>query len=570
MAVWLSAEVYETNTSVINNTSDVVVNLYVSWNYGSWNHTYPGGAVYIDGTEHTFWNSFNLYNTDTGTELLASFSQTVAHNADGTKTVSCSAWYATQVSSGTIGWSADKVLATIPRASTPTLNYPSITMGDTMTITTNRASSSFTHTLSWKFGSRSGTIATGVGASTTWQVPLSLSAEIPTTTSGTGTITCKTYNGSTLVGTTNISFTAVVPASVKPVLGDVTFTETVAGLATDFGVFVQGKSKVRIDIKALGGDAGTSIKSIVVTANGQRLTGVVSVNQFQYSTSVTTDALRASGTNSVVIVLTDSRGRTTSATRTISVVAYSAPSITKFSVERCNASGQSDYEGTRVKCTFAFSISPVSNKNQKYYEIVYRKVGDENWSAITSGQVYTLDTSVISSAAFDADYSWEVKLDVFDYFDEAASTITVPTAFTLVDYRATGRGIAFGKVSEKNAFEVAIPLDIQAGFVEDGRINATLKNSWVNYSSGYRPASYYRDPAGVVHLAGLIKGGTTSAETVLFTLPAGYRPSVAEKFFCVSMNAICVIDVYNNGDVAIKAGANAGWVSLSGVSFKAG
>lgn len=66
-----------------------------------------------------------------------------------------------------------------------------------------------------------------------------------------------------------------------------------------------------------------------------------------------------------------------------------------------------------------------------------------------------------------------------------------------------------------------------------------------------------------------IVSGATTAETVIFTLPVGYRPRVSEKFFGVSSNAICVIDVCETGNVAIKTGANAGWLSLSGISFRA-
>ena len=46
------------------------------------------------------------------------------------------------------------------------------------------------------------------------------------------------------------------------------------------------------------------------------------------------------------------------------------------------------------------------------------------------------------------------------------------------------------------------------------------------------------------------------SDTVIFTLPLGYRPALPEKFLAVSNNAICVIDVRETGDVVIKTGAN--------------
>ncbi|MBF7097572.1 hypothetical protein IWB18_10550 [Alkalibacter sp. M17DMB] len=88
-------------------------------------------------------------------------------------------------------------------------------MGNAVTINTNRASTSFTHTISYSFGTASGTIATGVGASYAWTVPLSLVSAI-SGSSGTCTITLKTYSGATLVGTKTATMTLVKPAVTTP------------------------------------------------------------------------------------------------------------------------------------------------------------------------------------------------------------------------------------------------------------------------------------------------------------------------------------------------------------------
>lgn len=93
---------------------------------------------------------------------------------------------------GDFSLSGSLALTTIPRASTPSVS--GTTIGSTMTITTNRASSSFTHTLTYSIGSYSGTIATGVGASTTWTIPATLANAIPNNTSGTLSISCTTYS----------------------------------------------------------------------------------------------------------------------------------------------------------------------------------------------------------------------------------------------------------------------------------------------------------------------------------------------------------------------------------------
>lgn len=96
----------------------------------------------------------------------------------------------------------------------------------------------------------------------------------------------------------------------------------------------------------------------------------------------------------------------------------------------------------------------------------------------------------------------------------------------------------------------------------------TLKNNWVNYGGAWAPASYWKDSCGMVRLNGLIKNGTTSAGTILFTLPVGYRPSKKEKCMCCSGAALCILEVDASGNVSISFGATSGWLSLSGIAFR--
>ena len=94
-------------------------------------------------------------------------------------------------------------------------------IGSAPTIQISRNSSSYTHTLTYEFGSLSGTIATKTSDTTitSWVLPTSFYAEIPNAKSGTGTITCNTYSGDTLLGTKTCSFTATTNESLcKPTL----------------------------------------------------------------------------------------------------------------------------------------------------------------------------------------------------------------------------------------------------------------------------------------------------------------------------------------------------------------
>lgn len=74
---------------------------------------------------------------------------------------------------------------------------------------------------------------------------------------------------------------------------------------------------------------------------------------------------------------------------------------------------------------------------------------------------YTLSTSIITGAVFSVDSAYDVRLSVTDYFTTTRKTVEIPTAFTLLDFNASGRGVAFGKVSEvADGMEVGLDMSI--------------------------------------------------------------------------------------------------------------
>lgn len=97
-----------------------------------------------------------------------------------------------------------------------------------------------------------------------------------------------------------------------------------------------------------------------------------------------------------------------------------------------------------------------------------------------------------------------------------------------------------------------------------------LLNGFVNYGSGHATAAYYKDKMDVVHLRGLVDLGSDPDNLVIFTLPAGYRPSTSSRLVFTALNndAICRVDVHANGNVQVITGST-GWISLEGIRFRA-
>lgn len=445
--------------SVANNTSSVTVKVQLVSTGSSYtinSSATKSGSVTINGTKYTF--SFTAALSGNQTKTLYTKTVTVAHKADGTKTCSFSTTCGINVTLGgtyygNVTASGTGTFDTIARASSIASVTSSVSVNGTNSVTVeiSRKSSSFTHTVVFSFGSYSKT-TTGVGTSTSYAIPTSWLNAIPNATSGTAKVTVTTYSGSTKIGSAvSKNFTLTVPSSVVPTISGVTMAEAVSGLAAKFGAYVQNKSKIAVKITAAGAYSST-IKAYKTTIQGANFTAA----------SFTSGILTKSGTSTATITVTDSRGRTASTTRSITVIAYAAPKITAFQGFRCLADGTENYEGTYLNAKVSFSISPVGSKNDKTYTVEYRLKNTETWTVLTSGSVYALNTNVISaSGMMGIDSSYDVRLKVQDYFATVQSVIEIPTAFTLLDFNASGRGLAFGKVSEiENGMEIDMDMSI--------------------------------------------------------------------------------------------------------------
>ena len=96
--------------------------------------------------------------------------------------------------------------------------------------------------------------------------------------------------------------------------------------------------------------------------------------------------------------------------------------------------------------------------------------------------------------------------------------------------------------------------------------NASLQNSWVVSTR----AVYYKDSDGIVHVEGRIASGTVAADTLLFTLPTGFRPANSERFIIDANGSLGRIYVEPDGDVRDLGGTcSAAGTSLNSICFRA-
>lgn len=389
----------------------------------------------------------------------------VPHNADGTwKNGTYYGRWRFNVPLGgahntpTCGWTnftIDGEIPTIPRATTPTLSAGTVAVGSAVTINLPRASSSFTHNVTYRFGNATGTINSNAGTSCSWTPPVSLAQQIKTSTSGIGTITVQTKNGSTVIGTKTINITLTVPASVVPTISAHTAVETTANLATKFGALVQSKSTLKVTTTAAGAQ-GSTITAYKTEVEGRSYTG----------NPCTTAALSKAGTVAVKTTVTDSRGRTASHTVNVTVIAYSPPGIATSAVARTSD------EATTGKFDYSYSISPVGNKNDKSFAIQY--LNGSTWTDITRLSTdYSKTGSVTSGAIFGVDATTRVRFVAKDYFSEVVIEREVGPTFTLMNLGAGGKSLAIGMLSANDGyFEVGLPFRLggQQSYAQPGKL----------------------------------------------------------------------------------------------------
>lgn len=448
--------------NVSANTSAIQVSIAL---INDWSLQVSGrtdNRITIDGTTQTF-SSPGVYST--GTHQFNTVSQVVNHNSDGTKTLTITAvYYIRATLSGTyydsITATATITLDTIPRASTVTA--PDGTIGTALTLTVNRASTAFVHTLTYSFGARSGTIASRTtSTSISWTPLMSLCNQIPNAISGTCTITCTTYNGTTQIGTSTSYLTLTVPSSVVPTISDLIVTRVDGDVPPNWGVYVATKSKATVTIQGAAGSYGSTISSYSITGGGYSSS----------ESSLTTGFLNSSGTITFRARVTDSRGRFSDyATVSITVQSYSVPSFTSYESDRCTSDGVLSGDGTYIQALNRFRYSSCNGHNSVTTQIEYKRSTESTWTT-DSGNFSSNVACIFGGGLISTEYSYDIRYTLTDAFSSVSVLDVVSTAAVFMDFKAGGTGIAFGKVAEDDGMDV----DMNAHFRRDVTLDSDLK-----------------------------------------------------------------------------------------------
>ena len=435
--LWDYCQDITNNQTKISMKSLRVASLKSGYNFYS-DIPFECGFGDFDGSHHSERKTIRVGSQQTVVLDFGHRHSIVNHNSDGTWNSGYCGWWCFKTGLTTynipnVDWTPfyPDGIPTIPRATNPSLSKSTVEMGTSVTVNLPRATSSFTHNISYKFGDSTGTISSNAGTSASWSVPLTLAEQIKNSTSGTGTITVQTKNGNSVIGSKTLNITLTVPESVKPTISAQTVSEATANLASKFGAFVQLKSTFNVAVTASGAQ-GSTITSYLTECEGRTYTG----------NPCTTSAVSGSGNVTITTTVTDSRGRTASVSKTVSVLAYHPPGISTSSVTRTSD------DALTGKFEYGFSISPLGNKNGKVFSIQYLK--GSTWTELLrvtdsyekANQTYT------SGSIFSVDSTTKVRFIAQDWFTEVIIEREVSPTFTLINWGANGKSMAFGMVSK--------------------------------------------------------------------------------------------------------------------------
>lgn len=452
-----------------NNISNIYVEVTLQRNDGYagsyWNLYEDRNSVYLDVNGSRVVSKNMKIDTRNGALVtLASWSGNITHNADGSKTVAVGGGFtfqSTTLSSGSV--SDNFVLSTIPRKSDFSLSASSIQAGQSITVTISPASSSFTHRVVYTFGSNNSTSSLSAGSKTsTKTIPLSWLSAIPNNTAGTASVKVETLSGGTVIGEVTRYFTVTCPSSVVPSISSVPVVRIDNNVPSGWGIYVKGESQAQVSVSGASGIYGSTITGWQISGAG------FSSN----SSTLTTGVLNTAGSYTFTVRVTDSRGRSASATSaSITVEEYSPPALTVEEVFRCNADGTRNDGGNYLSVKADMTVSTLGGKNAGVLSYRIARVGQSpgDYVSITPGTA-----AIVPNVS--SDYSYTLYLRVADQIHSSETTMDIATAAVTMNFSEGGNGIGIGKVSERDGLEVAWPAYFESD-VSIGSITGLLKGT---------------------------------------------------------------------------------------------
>ena len=320
----------------------------------------------------------------------------------------------------------------------------------------------------------------------------------------TGTFNLSTWSGSTQIGSTT-SKTATVQttaANSAPTFTGFTYVDgnsTSIAVTENNQILIGGISTITATATAATAKNSATIKSYSLVFG--------STTASSTTTTITTGTITNTGTVALTVSAVDSRGYSTSQTVNVTSLPYSKIVFKTNSIRRVN-----EVENT-IQLAFTgemkdITINNVDKNSVQVCQYRYKKTSDNNygsWTSIVSGVTRSgnnLSYTNNSLTTLDADYSWNVQVNITDRLTSDTITLTVGQGTPLMSWRTKKVGI--NQRSPSEALDVIGNIKVTGDFISNGKDvilgtpSSTSDDSgdlWWRYGNGREKMRIWSDTA---------------------------------------------------------------------------
>ena len=507
----------------ISGSQDIVGNkTTIAWSCGLhpeeqyYTNAIKMGSVVINGQTVYSGGTYSDI-TDYKDHTFASGTLDISHNNDGSKTFTVSAFSGWLYGNGDYTASAESfALPAIPRAATIT-SAPNFTDVDNPAIAYANPAGSAVSALDVCIsltGSASDiayrAVSTG-GGSYTFQLTDAERAVLRNNTTLTRKVKflLRTKIGSTYYyDTAERTFTVTNNAATRP--GEAIAVAPVSALSAPFNaLYIQGRTQAKITHTA-SGKFGATIKQYSAAVEGKAYSGK----------TATSDALQTPGVLTITGTATDSRGFSTTAAKTVTVLAYNTPSVVRngstgsFVCARSTSDGTISEDGTALYVGCSKSFSSLAGNNKCTLRLRYAAEGG-GWSswitllAESSGNDYA---GVVPGVTLSVSVVYTIEIQAVDKLGDSGSVETrIPTSEMTFHLGENGKAVGIGRYaseSGENRLDVAWDAHFEKGLQVSGAtkiaatdLGETPSKVAVLDNSGW---VYYRTPVDLIYPVGSI------------------------------------------------------------------
>lgn len=422
-------------------------------------------SVYIDGQGNLgagTWSNITLAN---GASVpLRSGSIWVGHNADGTKgfSASVSGWF---YGNGDVSASGSWGIATIPRNSQVTTNRDTYTLGEPITIYTNRKSDSFTHAITIRKDNSGGQVLKTFNSITdavTWTPTSDEITMLQNLVPNSNNLVIWIWSHNNQVSQGSEAYRTLVITNANPVFNNFVYRDSNSAVVSITGndqVLVKGQSILETTIPVA--DKMVAVKGASPSRYSIVYEGVTEQETYSNTEDVvsTFPLVNAIGQRTIIATAFDTRNNNTSTARQVTVYDYSAPTI-ETSIERENNFGSD----TTVHVNGNWTPLAIDGSDKNALTIGslkyrYREVGGafNSWTVRTftvTNDTWEIATDFVVSLDNQKKYEFEFQLSDKFQTTFVSDSVDIGKPIMFVGENGEEPAIGIGKMPENGALDV--------------------------------------------------------------------------------------------------------------------